>query len=80
MRLVLPFVLVSALTLATAVPAFGHRPNERAIVECGAAVENQVAMGVQAGGGPKEEFPGPSNCDHFFFAIGAIGNEHSGGP
>ena len=80
MRLVLMLVVVTALTLATAVPAFGHNPNEHGIVNCFESVENQIAMGVEAGGGPKEGFLGPSNCDHFFFVIGAIGNEHSGGP
>jgi hypothetical protein len=80
MRLVLMLAVATALTLATAVPAFGHKPNEHGIVACAENVENQTEMGVEAGGGPKEGIVAPTNCDHFFFEIGAIGNEHSGGP
>jgi len=80
MRFVLMLVVATALTLATAVPAFGHHPAEPGIVGCSEAVDRQLAMGTEAGGGPKEGIPGPANCDHFFFGLGAIGNEHSGGP
>ena len=80
MRLVLLIVLATAVALGSALPALAHNPSEKAVAACIAAVDRQLARGVEAGGGPKEGIPGPSNCDHFFFLIGAIGNENSGGP
>ncbi len=80
MRLFLLFVVVSALTLATTASALAHNPNENGFVGCGQHVDNQIEMGIEAGGGAKEGILAPTNCDHFFFLTGVIGNENSGGP
>jgi hypothetical protein len=47
----------------------------KAEANCGNAIDKQTAKkGVQAGGGPKTELPAPTNCDHVWQTIGAIGN------
>jgi hypothetical protein len=33
---------------------------------CSGVVNKQEEKGVAAGGGPKEDIPAPTNCDHFF--------------
>jgi hypothetical protein len=38
----------------------------RADENCGNVIDKQTAMGVSAGGGPKQGVPAPTNCDHFF--------------
>ena len=80
MRLTLTLVVTAVLVLAMAAPASSHNASPTGLEACAAAVERQVDAGIQAGGGPKAGIDGPLNCDHFFFAIGAIGNENSGGP
>jgi hypothetical protein len=80
MRLTLALVVAALLALAMAAPASSHQASPTGVEHCNAAVEKQVNAGVQAGGGPKAGIDGPLNCDHFFFAIGVIGNENSGGP
>ena len=80
MRLIWALIVAAAMALATAAPATSHNASPTGLEHCNAAVERQVTAGLQAGGGPKAGFDGPLNCDHFFFAIGAIGNENSGGP
>lgn len=80
MRLLGTLIVAMAMALAMAAQATSHNPSPTGAEQCSAAVESQVESGLVAGGGPKAEIDGPSNCDHFFFAIGAIGNEHSGGP
>ncbi len=47
---------------------------EKAIEKCNANVDKQNERGLQAGGGPKAQYTGPTNCDHFWQIIGAIGN------
>ena len=79
MRLTLAFVIAAVLVLAVAAPAWSHNPSPTGAEQCSAAVDRQLDAGIQAGGGPKAGIDGPLNCDHFFFAIGAIGNENSGG-
>ncbi|MBA2537381.1 MAG: hypothetical protein H0V20_08135 [Actinobacteria bacterium] len=80
MRLFRLVMTIAATSLVLASPATAHNPNEQGFVHCGLAVENQIDIEVEAGGGPKAGILAPTNCDHFFFAIGAIGNENSGGP
>jgi hypothetical protein len=80
MRFITTLVVAVALALAIAAPASSHQASQTGLEKCAAAVEMQVEAGLVAGGGPKAGIDGPANCDHFFFVIGAIGNEHSGGP
>jgi len=80
MRLTLALVVAAVFMLAIAAPASSHNASPTGLEHCNAAVGAQVDAGIQAGGGPKAGIDGPINCDHFFFAIGAIGNENSGGP
>ena len=80
MRLTLALVVAAVFALAMAAPASSHNASQTGLDHCNAAVGTQVDAGIQAGGGPKAGIDGPLNCDHFFFDIGAIGNEHSGGP
>lgn len=47
-------------------PPAGEFPTEQAEANCGATVERQTEGDVSAGGGPKEDVPAPTNCDHFF--------------
>lgn len=79
-RLVLCTVLVVSAVLLFATPSSAHLAAEPGLEACDAAVESQIAAGVEAGGGPKAGEPGPLNCDQFYFFIGAIGHDHSGGP
>jgi hypothetical protein len=44
----------------------GAQPGDPAGDACNAAVERQIAAGIQAGGGPKSVDVGPANCDHFW--------------
>jgi hypothetical protein len=59
--------------------AVGQVP-EPALDHCIAAVDWQIAAGIQPGGGPKSIDVAPINCDMFWFRTGVIGNENSGGP
>src|SRR5688500_15776642 len=79
LRFITTLLGAAALALAIAAPATSHQASPTGREHCAAAVEMQVEAGLQAGGGPKAGIDGPANCDHFFFGIGAIGNEHSGG-
>ena len=79
LRFITTLIVTVAFALAIAAPASSHSASPTGREHCAAAVENQVDAGLMAGGGPKAGIDGPSNCDHFWFAIGAIGNEHSGG-
>jgi hypothetical protein len=83
LRLLSIFAGTAVLALAVALPASAHPQSPQAIDACISAVEGQIEQGTAAGGGPKEGFPGPANCDHFFFSPFApdpIGQPHSGGP
>ena len=46
---------------------------EQAAAECGKVINLQTMREIVAGGGPKAGIPAPTNCDHFFQIIGAIG-------
>ena len=59
--------------------AFGPSQNPHAVAACEANIAKQTADSVSAGGGPKAGVPGPTNCDHFYQFIGAIGNGLPGG-
>jgi hypothetical protein len=37
-------------------------------------VHKQFGLDLDTGGGPKDGWGPPTNCDHFYQAIGAIGN------
>ena len=65
---------VVALGIAPTASAYGPNPNPNAVGPCGDVIARQSDKGVAAGGGPKAGIPAPTNCDHFFQAIGAIGN------
>lgn len=79
LRFITTLIVAVALALAIAAPASSHQASPTGREHCAAAVQMQVEAGLVAGGGPKAGIDGPANCDHFFFGIGAIGNEHSGG-
>ena len=80
-RLLLSMVLVISCMLVFAAPSFAHKMAPPAVEACANAVEKQFSVGVEAGGGPKTGIGEvPLNCDHFWFRIGAIGHDHSGGP
>ena len=44
----------------------GAQAGDPAFDACNAAVNEQIAAGIQAGGGPKSVDVGPANCDHFW--------------
>jgi hypothetical protein len=70
MRRFLAFGAVLAITGMTSIGAFGYgpgaQPGDPAQDACNAAIDQQVAAGIQAGGGPKSVDVGPVNCDHFW--------------
>jgi hypothetical protein len=68
------------LALPATAGAFGPTENPQAVAACGANIDSQTAAGVTAGGGPKAGVPAPTNCDHFYQAVGAIGNGLPPGP
>ena len=76
MRRILSVLAVMAVMAAVSmVPAFAvaNNPNgadapgqANAIANCAENVLKQTVKGVSAGGGPKEGFIAPTNCDHFY--------------
>lgn len=66
--IVLAAVLAAAGGTGASALAFGPgaQPGDPARDACIAAVERQIAAGIQAGGGPKAIDLGPANCDHFW--------------
>ena len=62
-----------------AAAAFGPSENPHATAACEANIATQTAAGISAGGGPKAGVPAPTNCDHYYQFIGAIGSGPSGG-
>ena len=52
----------------------GPDPNPKAVQHCTDTIIRQTEREIEAGGGPKAGILAPTNCDHFFQAIGAIGN------
>jgi hypothetical protein len=51
-------------------PPAGEFPTPESEENCGSTVDRQTEGDVSAGGGPKEDVPAPTNCDHFFGAPG----------
>ena len=80
MRRITKLIAVGALGLAlvTGTGSALAAPNDHALQNCIANIEKQGAKGLEAGGGPKSgsgvDNPAPTNCDHFWQFIGAIGN------
>jgi hypothetical protein len=66
--------LVALGTAPTAGAYGGPNPNPNAVDNCIDVIDRQTEKGIAAGGGPKAGVPAPTNCDHFFQFIGAIGN------
>jgi hypothetical protein len=66
--------MTPSAALANPPEHFPGKP-QQAFDACTAVVERQSAIGVTAGGGPKVGFLAPTNCDFFFFLIGAIGTD-----
>ena len=46
---------------------------QKAAAQCQTVIDLQTMREIVAGGGPKAGTPAPTNCDHFFQIIGAIG-------
>ncbi len=71
--------LMTVMMMAGAGNAFALPYNEQgtftdqAVEGCLIAVGTQSETSVEAGGGPKEGVPAPTNCDHYFQYSGAIG-------
>ena len=71
----LGFALVTGTGTAIAAGPTDAPGQETAWEKCIANVEKQLAEGTEAGGGPKTGISeAPSNCDHFWQVIGAIGD------
>jgi hypothetical protein len=51
-------------------PPAGEFPTPEAEENCDSTVDRQTEGDVSAGGGPKEDVPAPTNCDHFYGAPG----------
>jgi hypothetical protein len=77
-------VLTSVLALSLgAQPALAFAPSwsqgtaapgqQKAFSNCVRVIISQTSKGITSGGGPKAGIPAPTNCDHFFQAIGVIG-------
>jgi hypothetical protein len=79
MRRVAATIIVGVVMLipqvAAAAPPEGAGENvpEVALERCEDVVGRQTDMELDAGGGPKDGWGAPTNCDWFFFFIGAIG-------
>jgi hypothetical protein len=71
---------IAALAWTAAAQADHVTLPDAAVNACETASDNQIARGVQAGGGPKSIDLGPMNCDMFWFRFDHIGNDLSGGP
>jgi hypothetical protein len=69
--------LATAMVLASASSAAAQ--TDESAENCGGVIMTQSDAGIEAGGGPKEGILAPTNCDHFFQAIGAIGNGYPRG-
>jgi hypothetical protein len=72
--------VVAALSAPASALAFGPgaQDGDKAIDNCVAAFQRQLANGTTAGGGPKAGEPGPLNCDHFFQDEGSPAANHIG--
>ena len=80
MRRLALVIMIGALgALPAAAAGYGPNPNPHAVAACEKTIDKQTAKGVAAGGGPKAGTPAPTNCDHYYQDIGAIGNGLPGG-
>ncbi|HSL10143.1 MAG TPA: hypothetical protein VLA82_02365 [Actinomycetota bacterium] len=72
-------IVVGVVTLipqvAVAAPPEGAGENvpEVALAKCEDVVGRQSDKELDTGGGPKDGLGAPTNCDWFFFFVGAIG-------
>jgi hypothetical protein len=78
--------VVASSLLALSPPAFGkanpdnngnaaNAPGqESADNACFNVVHKQFDLELDTGGGPKDGWGAPTNCDHFFQVVGVIGN------
>ena len=73
-KTVLAVAVGALMALPGAAAAYGPSANPHAVAACDATIDRQTAGGVSAGGGPKAGVPAPTNCDHYYQIIGAIGN------
>ncbi|MBA3628658.1 MAG: hypothetical protein H0W55_03130 [Actinobacteria bacterium] len=69
------FLLAPTAAMADPPPGATDNVPDVAIEACVNVVVSQSDRGVAAGGGPKEGIVAPTNCDFFFFIIGAIGED-----
>jgi hypothetical protein len=84
-KVIVPLICSCAVAASLAPPASGYAfidangkafeaPGlEQAAAECVKVIGLQAMREIVAGGGPKAGIPAPTNCDHFFQIIGAIG-------
>jgi hypothetical protein len=84
-KVIVPLICSCAVAAGLAPPASGYvfidakgkafeAPGlEQAVAECNKVIGLQTMREIVAGGGPKANIPAPTNCDHFFQIIGAIG-------
>jgi hypothetical protein len=82
MRHLAIFVLLAVMALSWAATAQSEHVTlpDPAVAACTAAIDRQIAEGIQPGGGPKAVDVAPINCDTFWFRGDVIGNELAGGP
>jgi hypothetical protein len=78
-KIVLAIGVGAVIALPGTAAGFGPSENPHAVAACMTNIDKQTGNGVSAGGGPKAGVPAPTNCDHYFQAIGAIGNGLPGG-
>jgi hypothetical protein len=78
-KLALVIGIGAMAALPAAAAGYGPKENPHAVAACEKNIDKQTAKGVTAGGGPKAGTPAPTNCDHYYQDIGAIGNGLPGG-
>jgi hypothetical protein len=78
-KLALVIGIGAMAALPAAAAGYGPNGNPHAVAACEKNIDKQTAKGVTAGGGPKADTPAPTNCDHYYQDIGAIGNGLPGG-
>ena len=84
-KVIVPLICSCAVAAVVAAPASGYAffasngkafsaPGlEQAVAACSKTIGLQAMRDIAAGGGPKQGITAPTNCDHFFQAIGVIG-------
>ena len=78
-KIILAIGIGAVMAMPGTALGFGPSQNPHAVAACEKNIDKQTAKGVSAGGGPKAGVPAPTNCDHFYQSIGAIGNGLPGG-